>query len=92
MIQQLLTGQQQSRSTGGKNAGGGETDLLKAVLNGKLGEINWMSALLGGENHETAEDGNALAQLFKGGLLGSAVNDDPTVARNSGDRISPNRF
>lgn len=88
LIQQLVMG----RSSAGSSAQNTEPDLLKAVLNGKLGEINWMSTLLGGDNHETAEDGNALAQLFKGGLFGSAVNDSPMSIQNDEGKISRSRF
>ncbi|VDK18857.1 unnamed protein product [Anisakis simplex] len=47
-------------------------NLLGSILNGHFGEIDWIGSLLGTKQTPSQEEGNAMAQLFKGGFFGPA--------------------
>ncbi|MFH4983018.1 hypothetical protein AB6A40_009727 [Gnathostoma spinigerum] len=52
-------------------------NLIGSLLNGRFGEIDWLGSFLGTKQNPTGEEGNAFAQIFRGGIFGSA--DDLNV-------------
>uniref|UniRef100_A0A0K0DUD6 Uncharacterized protein n=1 Tax=Strongyloides stercoralis TaxID=6248 RepID=A0A0K0DUD6_STRER len=62
-----------------KNLEATPENLISALLNGKLDKIDWISTFLGGNEDQTS---NPIAQLFKGGLFGSATNFDTSIRKN----------
>lgn len=52
-----------------------EDNFLGNLLTGRLDKIDWLNTLFNQKELPTDSEGNALMQLFKGGLFGSAVDD-----------------
>ncbi|KHN87646.1 hypothetical protein Tcan_06363 [Toxocara canis] len=63
-----MTPQPLNKSDAGDN-------LLGSLLQGRLGEIDWIESFFGTKQTPSKEEGNAIAQIFKGGFFGPA-NDD----------------
>lgn len=48
------------------------SNLLDSLLHGRLDKVDWFGSLLGTSQLPSTEEGNAVAQIFQGGIFGPA--------------------
>lgn len=61
-------------------------NILSKILTGRIDKINWLETFLPSGKDES--EGNALSQLFKGGIFGSAMDDAGRIKKKSDDEIN----